>query len=72
MNVNSNNSGVSTVTVAPIGLFSSICDITVFIVSSPHERLSFPVTSTLTVPFPFQSGYTFTLPTPSHSKAHAL
>ena len=63
---------LTTVTSAPIGLFSSMCSFTFEISSLSAGRLSASTITTFTVPAPFQSGITFTSPTPLTSFAHSI
>ena len=63
---------LTTVTSAPIGLFSSMCSFTFEISSLSAGRLSASTITIFTVPAPFQSGITFTSPTPLTSFAHSI
>ncbi|MNR44641.1 hypothetical protein D3C85_1634110 [compost metagenome] len=59
-----------TVTLAPTGLRSSTASRTFSIMGDFGARLSSDRRASFTVPFPFQTGNTFTSPTPGTSSAH--
>ncbi|MNE71768.1 hypothetical protein D3C80_1676680 [compost metagenome] len=59
-----------TVTCAPTGRRSSTASFTAFIISLLGSLLSSDKMDSLTVPPPFQTGNTFTSPTPRTSNAH--
>ena len=66
----SNIVGVTTVTVAPIGAFSAITDLTFSINSVLALSRSLLMIITFTVPGPFHNGITLTKNTPLTNRAH--